>query len=227
MLSTTLISTEVNAVLVALSEADCEEPLHFGKYFIDCLVTGHRASQIAVNYPSGTSLARAIGTVSMKGFTLTQRSEKGYTFAVGSVNIVLRKKQAPIVTDFDVLTYEAKNRALSCAGQPLSEELRAKFAQKRCTLQFDPYEKQDAFGVWVEKRKALLSYIRRGWIFLDGNGNKVSFSGDRDSAGYLNPNLNWVPTVEPLTPIKGQLTLEDFHKELEALIKKYATVLNK
>lgn len=146
---------------------------------------------------------------------------------VGEQVIVLCRKNVTIIADFDSLCYDAKNKEMYYEGEPLSEELRFKFQKKRCTLEFDPYEKQEDTELWVERRKAMLSYLHQGWTLLDSAGHMVSFVNVEELETKLNPECLWLPTRQsaPVTSVLEQkLTIDGFRKELNELIVKYTEV---
>lgn len=222
-----MLSAKVNTALIALQEF--APNFWFGKYFVQGLVENcdqdYNPRQITLNYRDNISLGRAVGVLLAKGSasSFKANADGSYTCEVGGTNILLRKKLVTIVADFDGLGYEPKSGLLYYDGQPPSEELLAKFAQKKCTLEFDPYAQQDDSVLWVQRRKAMLSYLKRGWTLLDKEGNEVRFFG-KELATELTPECLWAP--KPRIIAQQQLTHGDFSSELQTLIAKYAVLFN-
>ena len=219
-----MLATEVNNALTLLQQ---NSRFWFGKYSMHSLLCNRRPVQITLNYEDDLSLGRGVGLLLGSGHSpLSLRLEDdGMTFRIDEQRVVLRKKKTTFITDFDSLGYDPKSKELYYEGQSLSEELLAKFAQKRCTLTFDPWAKQDNSELWVERRQAMLSYIKWGWTLLDSKGNELIFHALDESKSMLDPNSVWVilistPVVAQVEPEK--LTIEGFRQEIEAVVAKYA-----
>lgn len=225
-----MLSSEVNDTLCALF-AEPDAPW-FGKHFRQRLVADTPADcgQITLNYYDATAFAIGVGIMKgRKHKAIANWNKQGeYAFFVNGHTLILRLYKQAIVTDFDSLGYDPKSKDLFYEGQPLSEGLHEKFQNKQCTLQFNLYTGQDASPLWMERRKALLSYIKTGWTFLDAEDDRVTFFQPGKSATELDVHTPWEYQVTYVigekTPAKEEprtLTVDDFVEEIQALNKQY------
>lgn len=217
-----MLSTKVNDTLAILQKTTS---FIFGKYFLQSLVSGKMASclQITLNYHDDLALGKGLGVLAVTGLSPKVMKEGEYSFTIDGKTLVLRKNSTVCVTDFDPLGYDAKSGEFYYDGQPLSDELRANFGEMKCTLLFNPYEKQDDSVEWTAKRKTLLSYLRQGWTFLDSLGREVKFLNEEREM-QLNATRPWIAMSMPTPVSTPTLTLEGFREELQTLIAKYAEV---
>lgn len=187
----------------------------FGKFFLEKRLVDPTAipPQITLNYRTDYEFGTAVGFLTGKGYKLVANEKNELTLDLCGSTLKLRKKVPVFVTDFDLLDYNWKDQCFAHQGQPLAEELRAKFLERKCTLTFNPKN-----AGTPERRQALLRYIHSNWAIFDQQGQEITFKDVEDPALALDPARPWVVSMKKKEP---ELTMDGFHAELAALMTKY------
>ena len=209
-----MLPVEVDTVLSLLVK-HCPG-VQFGKHFLSNFSQRKKCDHVTVNYPENSTLGVGVATMIKFARQAVQRKRGEYTFSIGSHFVVLRKSVKTIVVDFDLVNYDPVSKKLTYKGGVPPEEKSKNFADKICTLDFDPYFEQSNTDYWFARREALLWYINSSWKILVLQGNELSFASMLKPVQPLNPFGMW--TFEKKS---NPLSHENFLKEFNQLLEKY------
>lgn len=192
---------------------------HFSKCFLESRLVDSTVmpDHITLDYRTRHELGIAMGVLLSHGYGSVASGKGEYSLTFPSRTLTLRKKVPVFVTDFDLLDYNWKYQCFIYQGQPLSDEFRAKFLARRCTLTFSSEDASPS----EEKRQALLHYIHSNWAIFDQQGQEITFKDMEDPTLALDAARPWKVIEKKKEP---ELTLEAFYAELAPLVAKYWSV---